>query len=400
MKSRAVAGPLDHIRVLDLSDEKGAYCTKLLADLGARVTKVEPPEGDGMRRKPPYANDTPDPDGSLYFAYYHANKRSISLNLRARYGGRLLRKLVRASDVVVSSFSPAVGDALRVHFAPLRRANPGLVFCSITPFGLTGPYRNFRATHVTLHAMGGQMYTHGEAGGPPVTMPGIQMYDLAGSHAALSIMVALRNRSAVGGQAIDISIQEVMATQSHVIQRYALAAVVPPREGHTPPNPPAGTWRCRDGYVELQVWNASHWAGFLALMGHPQELSDPNWEQAMYRNQHREEVTRLVTEFTSTQDKQQLAERAQALHVPAAAVNTLADFVKDPQPISRGFFVEVDHPPVGRATVPGAPYRLSRPLWSLRTPAPPLGQHNHEVYCQELGFPPQQIEQWQRAGLM
>lgn len=398
MESSTTKLPLDHVRVLDLADEKGAYCTKLLADLGAVVTKLEPPEGDRMRRKPPFKDDRVHPDGSLYFAYYHANKRGITLDLRKPVVKAALQALVKACDVVVSSFAPAAGDPLGIRYEALRRINRDVILCSITPFGRTGPYRNFRATHLTAHAMGGQMYPHGEPEGAPVTMPGIQMYDLAGAHAALSIMVALRNRRALGGQAIDLSIQEVMAGQSHLIQRYALAAVIPPREGHVAPTPPTGTWPCKDGLVELQVWNASHWTGFLELLGNPEELSDPEWGRAIHRNQHRDEVTRLVSAFMAGRSNQEVAERAQKLHVPAAAINTPGDFAKDPQPNSRSFFVETDHPYLGRVRMPGPPYRLSQPAWSLRSPAPALGEHNRQVYCEELGLPVELLETWRREG--
>ncbi|MEK7215685.1 MAG: CoA transferase, partial [Chloroflexota bacterium] len=204
----------------------------------------------------------------------------------------------------------------------------------------------------------------------------------------------------VGGQAIDISAFDVLASHGNSMYRYALAGVVSSRSGHQSAIPPSGTWHCADGDLEMQAWTPNHWEGFRKLMGEPEELKDPQWSHAFYRGQHRDQLEAMVSRFMLARSKQDVAAQAQDCHVPAGPVNTLADFVGDPQPRSRGFFVETAHPVLGTLEVPGAPYLLSRPAWALRTPAPELGQHNEAVYLGELGYPAGTLQAWQREGIV
>src|ERR1700756_55931 len=203
--------PLGGVRVLDLSGQLGSYCGRLLADLGADVVKVELPEGDVLRHTPPYAGDHAGTERSLSFAYYHANKRGVVLDYRDPTTAALLSRLGANADVVivtptarepVTGFDPVSGQ--------LSWAGPAAVLCSITPFGLTGPYRTWRATHLTSHAMSGLMYIQGPVEGPPVVVPGQQLYDHVGTHAAVAVLAALRARPQAGGQLIDMSAHEVL----------------------------------------------------------------------------------------------------------------------------------------------------------------------------------------------
>ncbi|MGH3191065.1 MAG: CoA transferase, partial [Streptosporangiaceae bacterium] len=213
--------PLGGIRVLDLAGPLGSYGCRLLADAGADVVKVEPPEGDPLRRRPPFAGDRPDPQGSLSFAYYQANKRGVVLDYRRPEAAGVLAELGANADVVVltptarepvAGFDAATGE--------LAWAGPQAVVCSITPFGLTGPYRNWRSTHLVSHAMSGLMYVQGPPEGPPVVVPGQQLYDFAGTHAAVAILAALRARPQAGGQLIDMSAHEVLTQSCFDIYSY------------------------------------------------------------------------------------------------------------------------------------------------------------------------------------
>jgi crotonobetainyl-CoA:carnitine CoA-transferase CaiB-like acyl-CoA transferase len=288
------------MRVLDLGDRESAYCTKLLADLGAIVTKVEPRQGSAMRWAPPFKGDQADPEANIAFSYYQANKRGITLDLWHPEAQGLLRSLIAESDVVVSSLRPSVGDPLGLNEESISAIDPTITFCSITPFGRTGPYRNFRATHLTTYAMGGPMYGMGEAEGPPLAIPGQQAFDLAGIYAAFAVLAADRGRTELGGQAIDISIQEVLASGAHLIHRYAIAAAVQVREGKRPTIPPGGRWTCLDGEVEFQVMAERHWQGFLRLLGSPEEFSSPEWASMLYRSEHRESLHRATRSFTAS----------------------------------------------------------------------------------------------------
>ena len=394
------SGPLQGIRVVDLSDEKGAHCTKLLADLGADVIKVEPPEGDRLRFKPPFKDDRPDPETSLHFAFYHANKRGITLDLRRPESRPALRKLVGSADILVESFTPLEAKAKGVSGAALRRYSPGLIHCSVTSFGKTGPYRNFRSTHLTSHALGGGMYSQGRPEGPPVTIPGNQMYDVAGIHAAYGILVALRNRPVVGGQFLDMSVHEVMASQNHSILNYAALGSITRRTGGAQAAPPSGTWRTKDGLVEINVVQPGHWAGFPQLFNSPQELMDPRWADRDQRSAHAAEFRKILEPYFLDGAKGEIADRAQALHIPAAPINTIRDYIEDAHTRARDSFVSVTHPSLGTYQMPGAPYLVSEPIWSIRRPAPSLGEHNEAIYIDELGFSATQVASWRASGVV
>ena len=209
--------PLDGIRVLDLSGPVGSYGGRLLADAGADVVKVELPAGDELRRQGPFAGRQPGPERSLAFAYYHANKRGIVLDYRSPEALGMLAELGASADVVlvtppVAGFDPDSRE--------LSWAASDAVVCAITPFGLTGPYRSWRATHLTSCALGGGMYQYGPSEGPPLVLPGRQLYDHAGTHAAIAVLAALRARPAVGGQFIDISAHEVLGSSLYELHRY------------------------------------------------------------------------------------------------------------------------------------------------------------------------------------
>src|ERR1700733_7198821 len=231
MAGRTSELPLDGIRVLDLAGPLGSYGARLLADAGADGVKVEPPEGDPLRRRPPFAGDRPDPGRSLSFAYYQANKRGVVLDYRRPEAAADLADLGASADVImltptvrepVAGFDTATGE--------LAWAGPQAVVCSITPFGLTGPYRTWRATHLTSHAMSGLMYVQGPLEGPPIVVPGQQLYDFTGTHAALAVLTALRARPQAGGQLIDMSAHEVMTGSCFDIYSYTNSARIGRRQ--------------------------------------------------------------------------------------------------------------------------------------------------------------------------
>ena len=209
--------PLDGIRVLDLSGPAGSYGGRLLADAGADVVKVELPAGDELRRQGPFAGGAPGPERSLTFAYYHANKRGVVVDYRSAAAVGALAELGASADVVlltppVAGFDPDSRE--------LSWAAPDAVVCAVTPFGLTGPYRSWRATHLTSCAVGGVMYAQGSPDGPPLVVPGRQLYDHAGTYVAIAVLAALRARPAAGGQFIEISAHEVIGSYSVELHRY------------------------------------------------------------------------------------------------------------------------------------------------------------------------------------
>jgi crotonobetainyl-CoA:carnitine CoA-transferase CaiB-like acyl-CoA transferase len=371
--------PLDGIRVLDLSGPVGSYGGRLLADAGADVVKVELPAGDELRRQGPYAGRRSDPERSLTFAYYHANKRGIVLDYRRAEALGVLAELGANADVVlltppVAGFDPKTRE--------LSWATPDAVVCAATPFGLTGPYRSWRATHLTSCALGGAMYSQGPPEGPPVVMPGRQLYDHAGTQLAIAVLAALRARPAVGGQFIEISAHEVLGAYLAELHRYTNVAEITRRSADYPGV--GGIWPCRDGVIEFIALTDKHWAGLLQLLGHPPELSHPAYADTAGRREHAEEIMAFVAPAILAMNREDFVGRGQQLSVPCALVNTVGQFTQDPQPRSRGFFVRKPLAGLGEFDLPGEPF-LSRPplLAQYRRPAPQLGQDDPAVIAAE-----------------
>jgi crotonobetainyl-CoA:carnitine CoA-transferase CaiB-like acyl-CoA transferase len=373
--------PLDGVRVLDLAGPLGSYCGRLLADIGADVVKAEPPTGDELRHQPPFAGDRRDPEGSLSFAYYQANKRGIVLNCARADDLPALAELGGLADVILITpgpRSPVAGlDADR---RELSWAGPEAVVCSITPFGLTGPYRTWRATHFTSYALSGLMYAHGPAAGPPRVIPGRQAWDHVGTHAAIAVLAALRARPAAGGQFIDLSAHEVLAHSSFDLHRYTSSLVLSPRAGVRKPGVQGGMYECRDGLIEFTVSTDKHWTGLVELLGSPAELNDPALSHPVTREQRAGEILPLLESLIGDMSREDFITRGQQLGVPCALVNTVGQFTADPQPRSRGFFTKSPLAGLGIRELPGRPFLSTQPLLAqYRRPAPRLGEHAADV---------------------
>jgi crotonobetainyl-CoA:carnitine CoA-transferase CaiB-like acyl-CoA transferase len=392
--------PLNGIRVLDVSHSIGAYCTKLLACLGADVVKVETPDGDELRRRPPFRDGATGPESSLLFAYYHADKRGVSLDTRRAESLPLLEELGATADAVVMSPSrrrPLAGfdeDALA-----LTWARDQAVVCAISPFGLTGPYRHRRATHFTAYAASGHMHRVGPPEGPPVTIPAQQHWDEAGAHAAVCILAALQSRPEVGGQLIDLSAQEVAATRDFLFDRYQAEGMVIDRSvgiGY----PPTGTWQCKDGPFDVAAHQTRHWDAFLEMLDHPQQLSDPALRDVLVRREIFDGLEGTIKELLADRSRDELLVRGQEVGLPCAVLNTPAEFVLDEQLDARSYFVTVPSPACGEIRIPGAPFRSSTELFAVKRPAPRLGEHNHEIFVGELGHTRDELATWRGAGLV
>jgi len=376
MAGRTSELPLEGIRVLDLAGPLGSYGGRLLADAGADVVKVEPPEGDPLRRRPPFAGDRPDPGSSLSFAYYHANKRGVVLDYRRPEAAADLAELGANADVImltptvrepVAGFDPATGE--------LAWAGPQAVVCSITPFGLTGPYRAWRATQLVSHAMSGLMYVQGAPEGPPVVVPGQQLYDFTGTHAAVAVLAALRARPRAGGQLIDMSAHEVLTQSCFDIYSYTNSALIGRRRPRAVQYSGGGSWACRDGVVEFTASTDKHWFALMELLGHPAELSDPSWAHPVVRHPYEEKIIEVMRPLIAAISKEDFFVRGQQLGLPCTVINTVGDFVDDQQPRSRGFFVRRELAGLGEFDLPGEPFRCTeRVLDQYRRPAPELGE--------------------------
>ncbi len=399
------AQPLTGIRVLDLSGDMGVYCGKLLADVGADVIKVEPPGGDYMRQTGPFIKDVIDPENSIHWLHYNTNKRSITLDIESGAGSDLFRRLTANADVLLESFQPGFLDSLGMGYGHLGKTNPGLVYASLTPFGQTGPYRDYLASDLVGFAMGGYMYVTGWPHTPPNKLWGSQAYHTTSNRAYLGILIALFHRLATGqGQHVDVSMQEAVATTTeHVNTTYNYTGESAIRCGFRHGGQFVATWPCRDGYVSITTNTQKAWDDLRAWMdreGMAGDLMDGKYnDRFILRGEHSSHIEGLIEAWTLTHTREEITEWGQANHHPWGPVATAAELLDNEQLWDRGFFFEVDDPQNGGKMVyPGAPYKLSESEWRYSSPAPKVGQHNMQVYCDELGLSTDELQELIKAG--
>lgn len=375
-------GALNGLRVLDLTGRMGGYCGLLLANLGADVFLIEPPGGDPMRSEGPFQSDQSHPEQSLSFAAYHTNKRGIVLNLDDDEGRETLRNLARNADVLIEDKSPGCLERRGLGYSTLRSANPALVMTSITGFGQSGPYRDFRAPNIVAFAMGGLMNLCGHPGRAPLMGPCDVAYHLGSVHAAFGTLVALFKRRSSGvGQHVEVSLQDVLVADPflRIITRHSVTGEIPERTGHSQSTTVAETYQCRDGYVRIFVNQPDHWRRFVEWLGRPPELLDPKLENVQNRFPLRQLIDRLVEARTLNYETKQFFEEFQALRLAAAPIYSPSAFLADEQTQHRNYVATLDHRHLGRHGFPGDPYKFSESPWRIERGAPLLGEHQAEV---------------------
>jgi len=377
-----VGAILSGLKVIDLSDTWTAFSTRLLADVGARVVKVEKPGGDESRRYTPFLNCTVNPQRSLHFWYHNLNKLSVTLDLE-REGDRLkLKRLSQGADVLVESFAPGYLDECGLGYRALRVANPGLVYVSVTGFGQSGPYRDYRSCDLVAAAMGGQMSVCGAPDTPPLKPYGQQAYNLASLYTASGIMLALRERGSSGlGQHLDISLQEVVASAlDHVLPRFFYNGVVPRRMGDRHWNGAFCILPCRD--ANLLISPTMEWETLVELLeseGLAGDLKEEKWLNAAYRLENLGYAIEQIGRWTKNHTVAELFEMGQLMRLPWAPVTTIDDVLKSPQLTARDFFKPVAHPEEGTTfDYPGSPVRFGGTQPAVRR-APRLGEHNDRL---------------------
>jgi len=365
---------LSGYRVLDLTDEKGMLCSRYLSDMGAEVIRIEKPGGSAR---------------SLFFWATNLGKRAITLNIELKPGQQVFKRLVETADVLVESYLPGYLEALGLGYPELSQINPRLVMASITAFGQDGPYRDYKSCDIVASALGGQMYVCGEADSPPLKPFGNQSYYLASSFAAIGILLALwRRHTSGGGQHIDISLQECVASAlDHVLVRYFYQGVMAKRQGGLYWSNAFRIFPCRDGYILLslfQQWETL--VEWLESEGMAEDLVDEKWLDRDYRFKNLDHVIAVLERWTKSHTVAELVEPGQLMRFPWAEVASISGLVSSPQLKARDFWVDVEHSQTGkRYKFPGAPAKLSRSPWQVGSQVPKVGEHNKEVY-QELGL--------------
>ncbi|HEV8717055.1 MAG TPA: CoA transferase [Candidatus Binatia bacterium] len=395
---------LSDLHVLDLTDLKGALCAKLLGDMGADVIKIEPPGGDAMRGIGPFLNGTPHRDRSLLFWFYNTSKRGITLDVYQPAGREIFKQLAAKVDVIIESFAPSTLADLGLGYDDLKRLNPKLVLTSISPFGQTGPYRDYHSSDTVAEALGGMIYTNGAPDEPPLRALGLQAYHSASFFAAIGTMSALWARDALGeGQWVDISIHEAAAAAvEHVAPFYHQGLGAQTRQGSLHWSRYFRVARCRDGYV--MHCTLGDWTSLVEWVkgdGKARDLGEPQWEDQMYRRDHAEHLFDVLDEWATDYSVAELMEGAQLRRIPYATVRPPEALAEDPQLNARGFFSTVEHPELGRAfRYPGGPFFFTATPWRISRRPPLLGEHNQEVYRQELGMSEQQVMELASAGVL
>jgi crotonobetainyl-CoA:carnitine CoA-transferase CaiB-like acyl-CoA transferase len=380
---RAVAaGALAGIRVLDIAGPISAYCTRILTDLGADVVLVEPPEGDRLRRVPPFRNGAGPQEDSLLFSYYHAGQRAVILDFATDEGCRMLETVGSGADVIILSPGP---DRVVPGWDPLSRtlswATQDAVVCAMTPFGLSGPCQGWRATPMTSYAMGGTMIRMGPVDGPPVTIPGRQQWDEAGVHAALAVLAALHGLPRFGGRVVDISVQEVACIRDFVVERYSATGMDPAGRQVPLGIPPNGTFQCTDGPLNIAAHQPRHWEAFLKMLGCPDELSEPSLADPMIRRAIFDGVIEVIQRLVVHRSRQELVERGQRAGLPCSLQHTPTELVGDPQLVARGSFVKTPTAAGESVSMPGPGFRSDPPVTVQRAAgaAAPIRGDSSEV---------------------
>ena len=386
---------LEGIRVLDLTRAlAGPFCTLMLGDYGADVIKIEiPGSGDDTRTwGPPFIGDE-----SAYFLSINRNKRSLTLNFKDEKAKEIFLKLAKDADVIVENFTPGVMDRFGLGYDVIKEVNPGIVFCSVSGFGQTGPYRSRPAYDQIMQGISGLMSITGEPDGEPQKV-GIAVADIgAGMWAAFAVMAAIHNRSHKGegqGQYIDISMMDAqVAWLTYQAANFFANGTPPKRLGAAHPNlVPYQAFMCQDNkYLNLAVGSERIWERFCEGMDMPELRDNPDYKTNIERAQNREKIVPYLQEVFIKQPVNHWVEKLQAVSVPCGPINDLEDVFSDPQLLSRDMLVEISHPTLGKIKQTGLPLKFSRTPGGLDRPPPLLGEHNHEV-LKEIGFSTSEIE--------
>jgi len=405
MAKRALSG----LKVVEYgSFVSASYCTKLMADMGAEVIKIEEPgKGDESRDYGPFPDDVPHPERSGLFLYLNTDKLGITLNVRTATGKAILEELLKAADVFVENNPPRLINEVGLDYVKLKELNPRLIVTSLTPFGQTGPYRDYKAYAINCCAFGGVSQSIGHYWREPLTAPLSQGHYQAAVSGAGATMVALLARDVTGrGQHIDISEADVWATY-HVgfgITIYAFGVKDNLRKGYI-----VGGWTyparrvipCKDGYMALCAPQLKQWIKFLELMGNPEWTKNPRYrDRHAMEDDYPEEVDALLAPWFLERTKKELFELFEKNAVPFAPLYNMADEVSDQHLSERKFFATLDRAEAGVLKYPGAPYKFSKTPWSLERPAPLLGEHNEEIYCGRLGYSKEDLVALRRAGVI
>lgn len=396
MEKQALQG----IKILDLTRFiAGPYCTRILAGFGAEVIKIEKPgAGDPARSIGPFLNDEPGLERSGLFLYLNSNKKSVTLNLKSATGVKLFAELVKEADVVLEDFHPGKMDELGLSYNSLQKINPRLVMTSISSFGQSGPYRDYKMNHLIAWGMSGARYNDGAPGVRPVQIGGWLTHYITGLFASVGTTTAVYARNETGkGCHVDVSMWEsniLITCYPTVI--YSYQGMV--HNGISKER--FGIFQCKDGYIGLNLYGRLNWELLCSFLGMPELIDDPRFNTPQGMVEHYEEARVIVAEKIKDREKMELFQSGVEWRIPFGLVPTTQESLESPQHIARGFFEEVDHPVLGKVVMPGAPFKMQETPWLVKSPAPRLGEHNEEVYCHQLGYSRDELVRMRELGVI
>jgi crotonobetainyl-CoA:carnitine CoA-transferase CaiB-like acyl-CoA transferase len=395
-------GPLGDLRIVDLSRiVAGPLATQILSDYGAEVIKVEHPAGgdDSRQWSPPRA-----PDGqATYFFAVNRGKRSITIDLTHPRGRDVVLDLVRRTDVVIENFKPGTMDDLGLGWETLRAANARLIYCAISGFGATGPYRERAGYDAIMQGFTGLMSITGEAGGPPVKV-GVALIDaITALYAHGAVLAALRHRDRTGqGQYLELSLLECgIAGLINAATAYLVGGEVQGRWGSAHPSlVPYQAFRAGDGYLMVGAGNERLWKAFCEVLGAPEWADDPRYGSNAQRVACRTELVRDIETRLQAAGRDEWVARFAEAGLPAGPINDIGQVFDDPQVRHREMAVEVEHPTAGRVRLPGIPVKFAGTPARVQGPPPTLGQHTDEVLRDVLGLSPAAIAELRASGAL
>jgi CoA:oxalate CoA-transferase len=398
-------GALDGLRVLELSEFiSGPYCAKMLADLGAEVVKIEKPAGDAARYHGPFPGDIPHPEKSGLFLFLNTNKLGITLNIESEQGWEIFRRLVGGADILIESHPPEVMARWGINYPGLKKLNPALIVTSITPFGQTGPFKNYKgsdliSSHTSSEAFGNPTEGVDDRDKyPPLRGPMHAADFMTGLTAAVCTMSAVMERlKSKTGRHVDISAQEALASVTRQELAFCLCEGLYPTRQWGRKRVGGFLYKCKDGYVN--IWLGPHWPKLVRMMGNPDWTRAELFQDQGTRAEYQQDCNKLIELWTQQYTMAEIDRLGMEYDVPLAPVRTVQGVVNDEQLAYRNFFIDIDHPIAGKFKYPGAPYKLSATPWEIKHPAPLLGEHNARVYGQ-LGYRKKEIDALKKEGVI
>ena len=397
---------LNGVKVLEFGNLISApFCAKILGDLGAEVIKIEEPEiGDTSRKQEPFLKDIPGTERSGLYQYVNMNKLGITLNLETTTGKKIFGELLKTADIFVENNPPKRMKELGLDYKSVKKINHRIIMTSITPFGQTGPYKDYKGGELVATHLGGVGYLstrEGDASKEPLKYPAHLFSFQAGLCAAGATLGYLYGQKITGeGTQIDVSEQEsVIQNVNASIARYSYTGQIS-RRTDVLDLAPHHILPCKDGYIYASFVEEHQWRRFVEVMGHPDWADSELFANAQIRSQYWDALKPLMLEWTMEHTVEEIYRNSQEKGIPLGAVRNAAQVLEDKQMKAREFFVDIDRAKTGKLTFPGVPYRFSEIQREAPVAAPLLGQHNEEIYCKRMGYTRIDLDKLKEAGVI